>query len=333
MSCKRVYNPDINASQDVLVVDGLITNEIQNYGIRLTRSSTFDNSSSDYKYVTGAKVSISDNLGNNYKVTEFRFGEYYTDSTELVGMPGRIYTLHIVTEDDNIYESSPQELLSSSSQDSVYAVNSTKAELVSDGNGGYNHIITAGIDLLTDITNNGDISPRFRFKSSITLLSTCGGASYSNTYSADDLVSLTEEKYTTTSLNIRGHIICFVPTVYIVKQDCGDAGVYRRTIKISRYRINNETYQYYKNINLLLSAQGKIFDPITTQFKGNITCINHPQKLALGFFEASSVKTNIYSSMPWGTYIYQIQNYIVLRNVENALINSPLSAFACNFTF
>ena len=370
MSCVKVYNPNINAPQDALVVDGLITNEVKTYWIRLTMSSAFDNPNAGYKFVTGAKLSISDNLWNNYTVTEFKNGMYFTDSTQLVGIPGRTYTLHIATDDGNIYESSPQEILSSTSEDSVYVANTTKTILVSDGFGGYNQITTAGIDLLTDITNNGDVLPRFRFKSTITTESFFSQSKpnpnpdlpdltvnsyWWNAGSTDDLVNLTGEQYTTTSLNIQAHVICFVPkviavtqhrapaifvdttvvpgdtvhihigtfdTIIIAKPDTAIlktnvfptdttifAAVNSRIIKVSKYRLNNETYQYYKNINLLLSAQGKIFDPITTQFKGNITCLNNPQKLALGFFEASYVRTNVYTNKPGEIKVYQIQNY------------------------
>lgn len=307
-SCKKIYNPEINAPQDVLVVDGLITNEAVNYCIRLTMSSAFDDPSS--RYVTSAKLSISDNMGNNYKVTESKNGMYFTDSSELVGIPGRIYTLHIVTEDGNIYESSPQELLSSAFQDTVYPVFCTKTTLAQDGNGQYYTYTAPGMDLSTDINSNGDTLPRFRFKSRLTIESTNGAGDHqtSTTY-IDDLVNLTEEKYTTTSLNIRGHIICFVPTEYIVPGS--DYYVNHRIIKISRYTLNNEIYLYYKSVNSLLSAQGKIFDPITIQFKGNIRCINNPQKLALGIFEASSVKTDYYTNMPGEKNIHRIESYFL----------------------
>jgi hypothetical protein len=324
ISCKKVYNPDINPPPDVLVVDGLITNENSSYLIKLMRSSAFDGPSSEYNFVNGAKVSIFDNLGNNYKVTESRLGigMYFTDSTELVGIPGRSYTLHIVTEDGNVYESSPQEMLSSASQDTVYPDFCNKTALVPTTEGEYRKVTTAGMDLVTDINSNGDILPRFRFKSRLTIVSqTASGGGYVDYRNLDDLVNLTEEKYTTTSLNIRSHIICFVPTEYIVPQTENgkivSGYVSHRVITISRYRLNNEIYQYYKNMNLLLSAQGRIFDPIATQFKGNITCINNPQKLALGIFEASPVKTSVYTNMPGQKNIYQMENYPLRELIYN----------------
>jgi hypothetical protein len=70
-------------------------------------------------------------------------------------------------------------------------------------------------------------------------------------------------------------------------------------------------------MNLLLSAQGRIFDPIATQFKGNITCINNPQKLALGIFEASPVKTSVYTNMPGQKNIYQMENYPLRELIYN----------------
>ena len=41
--------------------------------------------------------------------------------------------------------------------------------------------------------------------------------------------------------------------------------------------------------NKQLTTSGKIFDPISSQLKGNLSCINNPSEKVLGFFEASSV--------------------------------------------
>jgi hypothetical protein len=73
---------------------------------------------------------------------------------------------------------------------------------------------------------------------------------------------------------------------------------YNRIIKIEQYRINDETYQYYNNINSLTSANDKIFSPGVLQLKGNITCTNNSAKLALGMFEASALRIKTYSIKP-----------------------------------
>jgi hypothetical protein len=65
-SCSKVYNPDITAPKKAIVVEGLITDEVKPYYIRLTMASPYDSSITGYKYVLAAKVSVVDNLGNKY---------------------------------------------------------------------------------------------------------------------------------------------------------------------------------------------------------------------------------------------------------------------------
>jgi hypothetical protein len=128
------------------------------------------------------------------------------------------------------------------------------------------------------------------------------------------LINLTEEKYSIANSNIQRHIIGFVPTIYITttmyKDSVINAPIVNQLIKIYQYRINHEAYQYFKNINSLLSAQGKIFDPIVFQFQGNLTCKTDSKKLVLGFFEASSVKTNTYYIRPGANKVNRTHDFI-----------------------
>jgi hypothetical protein len=141
-----------------------------------------------------------------------------------------------------------------------------------------------------------------------------------------DLISLTGEEYSTSLNLIQKHSVCFIPTYYtyatmefdtlfpsitiyprslppvtfeILPPDTIlNAKIENRVIIVKRYSLNQEAYQFYKNVNSLLTAEGKIFDPVPRQFKGNILCKNDPQRKVLGFFEASSVKTNYYAIKP-----------------------------------
>jgi hypothetical protein len=142
-------------------------------------------------------------------------------------------------------------------------------------------------------------------------------------------LNITDEKYQTSSNDIQNHVVCFLPTeltyfttytdtiknltskppTITLKDSMLYASIVTRVIKVTQYRINNETYQFYKNVNTLLSASGKIFDPIAFQLQGNITCKTNPQKLALGFFEASSVRNNIYSIKPGERKVSPVKSY------------------------
>jgi hypothetical protein len=67
-----------------------------------------------------------------------------------------------------------------------------------------------------------------------------------------------------------------------------------RILYLQQYTLNNETYEYNKDMNLQLQSEGKLFDPIAANLNGNIKCITDPYIKAFGFFEASSVNRTAY---------------------------------------
>jgi hypothetical protein len=305
-SCKQIYDPDINADQDALVVEGLITDSATAYTVHLTKALPYDSSGS-YPAVTGARVIIYDDCDHSYELTESGSGYYYTDPAQLIGQPGTSYTLHIETKDGDIYESTPQLMYPDEFADSVYAEFTTQETLVENSDGESTTEVTSGVDLLFDIKNSSETLPRFRFVVKVTSeyeysieVSAMETDDYYcwESYNPNSVVNLTEEQYTTSSTDITGHSAGFIPTyrtrtVYV--DDTSYTAYYiNRIIRVTRYRVNQEAYEYYQNINTVLSAEGKIFDPVATQFTGNITCTNNSGKLALGFFEASPVHTSTY---------------------------------------
>jgi hypothetical protein len=326
-SCSEIYNPKTDSVQNSLVVDGMITDEAVPYSIKLSTTVPYDSSGTN-PAVLQAKVSILDDCGDTYNLTETGNGVYVSNPAELVGQPGKTYTLHIQTRDGNVYESEPQTLLPNDFDMTTYAQYDSQDNLVEDAYGQVTKVTTPGVDLLVDISNNTDSLPRFRFKPVITteytytitvspMLSYVYYCWY--TSAPGDLANITDEKYQTSSTDIKKHTVYFQPTNYTYyasytdsvtrKDSIVQAYVINQVITLSRYRINDQTYQFYKNINLLLSAQGKLFDPIAFQIQGNMTCKTNSQKQALGFFEASSVRTNIVAIKPGQISVKKVQSF------------------------
>lgn len=109
-SCKKVYDPEINDVPNVLVVDGLITNELKAHTIHLSNAIRFDVVS--YNPETGATVYVSDNNGNTFNFGEKTPGYYTSDPLFFIPQIGAKYTLTVETKNKKIYKSSEQELLS-----------------------------------------------------------------------------------------------------------------------------------------------------------------------------------------------------------------------------
>jgi hypothetical protein len=96
-SCYKVYEPKIAKGQNVLVVNGMITNKTEAYHIILSYADPY-NSTSSPELSGGASIYVEDNLGNQYSFYEGNKGDYASDSMQFTGQPGRKYSLHIVTD-------------------------------------------------------------------------------------------------------------------------------------------------------------------------------------------------------------------------------------------
>src|SRR5674476_1113766 len=97
-SCSKVYDSHVDTAQNMLVVDGRITNKKEAYHVTLTYAKPF-NSSEKSTPVSGANVFVTDNLNNSYKFNERDKGDYVSDSLQFTGQPGHTYRLHILTTD------------------------------------------------------------------------------------------------------------------------------------------------------------------------------------------------------------------------------------------
>ena len=96
-----VVDVEFTSSGSQLVVEAVVTNEVKQHVIKLRNTSSYDRPEY-FEPVSGADVSISDDSGNIYSVTESEAGKYLTES--LGGVPGRRYTLSI-EYNGKLYES------------------------------------------------------------------------------------------------------------------------------------------------------------------------------------------------------------------------------------
>ena len=101
-----------------LVVDGLITTDPGPHKVKLSLSFTINESSGPE--VTGATLSILDDLGNVVFLNEISAGEYQVIPESWQAQIGRSYRLRIQLLDGRQYESTDQLVYSAGSIDSIY---------------------------------------------------------------------------------------------------------------------------------------------------------------------------------------------------------------------
>jgi hypothetical protein len=320
VSCSEPYFPEIAADKKVLVVNGLVTNEITPYHINLSYAASFDSTSKGMP-LTSARVTVTDDHGNHYLFQESDEGDYVSNPSQFTGVAGYSYTMHIITQDGLEYESDPQLLPIGNQQDTIYAEYDYK-ETISKVNGLV--ILSHGANILTDIENQSDSLPGFRFSSYLVnqyfynicpIMQACYYFYCWQTEEANPDINLTGGAYANNSASITKHEICFIvdnPTCYSLRYGIGPLApdmsvtplittvydffpIHSRLLYLSRYGLNNAAGQYYKSMDKQLKSDGKLFDPIAVQIIGNINCISNPENKAFGFFEASSVSTSAFA--------------------------------------
>ena len=102
VSCERVIPLDLRNSAPKIVIQGNIYDQPGPYIVKISNSVNFD-ASSNYPPISGAKVVISDNVGQNEVLSEITAGTYLT--SKLRGVPGRTYSLSVKTGNETYLSS------------------------------------------------------------------------------------------------------------------------------------------------------------------------------------------------------------------------------------
>ena len=101
-SCVTKFIPKTSEDKEIIVVEGLITDQPVTYKIKLSKSLPLGEKNLA-RPVTGSIVTISDDLGNVFNLNESVAGTYLTDSLLFRGITGRFYTLRINTSSNSTF--------------------------------------------------------------------------------------------------------------------------------------------------------------------------------------------------------------------------------------
>lgn len=101
-SCQKVIDIDLNSKDPKIVIEANISDEPGPYFVYISQSVNFSEENS-FPNVSGAAVTLADDLGNTETLTEVNPGMYQTSAMQ--GTPGHTYTL-TVTANGNTYTAS-----------------------------------------------------------------------------------------------------------------------------------------------------------------------------------------------------------------------------------
>lgn len=299
-SCIDEYIPEITAYQNLLVVDGMITNGPGPYKIELSLSS--DVNSPEFIPYKNCSVSVLNNHGEVINFTEISDGVYESGVNEQAGIIGDSYKIKILTPSGKHYESEFDELKQATTIDSVYAEVETKIDAVSGYEYfGYQFYVDTK-DAIEDVTYYlWRLEQTYQYNSDFTI----------KYYFDGDLIPFipTDSLYTcwltekVKNIFIQGTGNISDPN--LVKYPLNYVSTETREISVrysllaSQLTIGETAYRFWQDVYDQNAGEASLYTTQLFQIRGNIKNINDLEEPVLGYFTVAGIdKKRIFVDRP-----------------------------------
>lgn len=285
-SCEERYWPDLKGSyQNIIVIDGMITNGLPPYTVRLSISSNVE--TPEYIALSGYEVTIIDELGNDEILTESENGTYMSSPEGMQGIVGRNYKILLQSPEGKTYESDYEELKEPVGIDSVYAeLDYEQTETYPYNIPGYQFYIDTYTaqsdstyllwsmdetykyesDYLIDFIYNGTLHIFYNSDS----LKTCWYSGKVYPFFIESTSGLSEPRFTRYPL-------------HFVNTTTRRLSV-RYSLFVNQYTISKKAYDYWNGVKEQNTESGGLYYSQPYQLRGNVFNTSDPNELVLGFF-------------------------------------------------
>jgi hypothetical protein len=275
--CREPFDPPIDRYENVLVVDGLITDREGPHEVRLSRTFPFNERYPEQE--TGALV-----LVRTETLDEFQFAEesagLYRSEPDLKGVPGHLYQLFIVTSDGEQFESEWVELKPVPEIDSItYGLSEITGE------SGYDRQYGVEIRVNSHDPENSTRYYRYEWLETWEFLTPIASSFYLDEQRCWRSNLSTEITIATTD-HLKSDILEEYPLYTVTTGD--NRLAIRYSVLVTQFAMSRETYSYWKELQDVTQNSGTLFDPLPNRVEGNITHLPDGEVPVLGIFQASA---------------------------------------------
>jgi hypothetical protein len=275
-ACISTFVPETGEDNDILVVEGLITDQSRTTVIKISKSYPLGKPMIP-RPLRGCHVTITDKNHISYALKETSVGTYIIDSTEFQGHIGGIYTLRIYSGSLQ-YVSSPVEMLPTPPIDSLFY---EKETIIESNEWGIPEegcrIYLCTYDRLNkclyfrwDFTETWEFRLPYPVPNNRCWITKQSDKIYIKNTSAYNQAKVTDFPLyfisnTTDRLNIKYSIL------------------------VSQYSIDENEYNYWEKLQNVSEEVGGLYDVTPMTISSNIHCLNNPEEIVLGYFSVSAV--------------------------------------------
>ncbi len=271
--CVTPFEPEIQKYEDLLVVDGAISNIPGSVYVKLSKTSSYHDRA-EYP-VKSASVTLIDDLDNRISFINPSPGEYLPPDPNYAGQPGRSYKILIETADGILCESVLEELKEPVQLDKVkYAFSKP------DEDGEWD------LEIQLDVMNVNNLNTYFYWEYTETWEFE---VPYTSPYEPDSRVCYRTVKppvfliYATESM-ARKQLVNY--PLYAI--DINSNRLYiKYSVIVTQHTISERTYQYYRDLKEVNENRGTLFDTSPVTLIGNINNLSNPGQPVLGNFQVS----------------------------------------------
>jgi len=292
-SCIEPFEPVINENQEVIVINGVITDKPGIYSVTVSLSTPYNNPV--YAPISGCVVSVTDNMGNM---------EFYSENPEREGTyeawldrpflgVGKSYSVQVITPSDRVYASDYDTLLSCPPIDSLYY-----QQKMSGGEDPTDH--WHGLQFYNDVRGGPGGTRNYRWKATATWIyhsplypgkviyygvpmdlledtvSTCYMTEHIATIFAASTRLLTEN-------NIYQNRLHFVSDQTPRLRE-------RYSLLLEQQSLTDQAYAYWVQIAGRSSNSASLYETQPSSIRGNIYNIHSPSQKVLGCFYATQIQ-------------------------------------------
>lgn len=282
-ACVDEVDLNVNTVQRSIVFDGFVTDSLGDFTLKISESSIIGVGNDNIlDPVGGATAKLVDSDGVEYLYQETEDLEYELKDFKV--LRGKNYFLDVVLADGRHYQSTPAELRSSSTIDSVsYEI---REESMRNNLGEFETQLRIYTNIATDISQ-AETPPflRWRVTGEYQFLEGYRGALNPRYCYIPINLDLNEIRLLNGNEIRDGQL--FNQVIADVEYD--DRFALQFCFHISQYSISEEEYTYWQNIKEVTDIDGGLFDPPPGTIIGNIRNVDDPDEIPVGYFSVSSV--------------------------------------------
>ncbi len=284
-SCIEVIDFDTGRTGGILVIDGTISNAEPPYTLRLRETAPTERITLP---VSGAVVTIFDNLGQSETYQEDADGAYLLWGQTVRGIPGNTYHIRVELPDGEVYESEPETIPRTETRlDSLYFDFERKNDLNEIGNVISYWVVNAYVDATINPLPGENAFFRWDVEE-VYLLTPTDFPDPFGVVPPPCFVYVYPSGKDFQLLDGRENQPSKINGLKVATQVLDHRFTEKHYFTVNQVGLSEKAFVYWDKISQTVANVGSIFDTPPAAIKGNLSNVRNKDEVVLGYFGATS---------------------------------------------